>query len=65
MKPFKTVTVEYYEEFLAEEVKTSNHERRIKVVTTTREWGLSSTHDPIMVIKLCMVMSMVESFEAP
>jgi hypothetical protein len=48
MKPFKTVTVEYYEEFLAEEVKTSNHERRIKVVTTTREWGLSSTHDPII-----------------
>ena len=48
MKPFKTVTVEYYEEFLGEKVKTSNHERRIKVVTTTREWGLSSIHDPVI-----------------
>jgi hypothetical protein len=48
MKPFKTVTVEYYEEFLGEDRNHKRSIRRIKVVTTTSEWGLSSTHDPLI-----------------
>ena len=39
-KPFKTVTTEYFEELDIEE-------RRIKVVTTTKQW-VGSDKDPIV-----------------
>ena len=39
-KPFKTVTTEYFEELDTEE-------RRIKVVTTTKQW-IGSDKDPIV-----------------
>ena len=41
-KPFKTVTTEYFEEL-------NTVDRRIKVVTTTKQW-LGSDKDPIVCI---------------
>jgi len=39
-KPFKTVTTEYFEEL-------NTVDRRIKVVTTTKQW-IGSDKDPIV-----------------
>ena len=53
-KPFKTVTVEYFEEFESSDTKVRPSwqgpgRRRIKVVTTTRYYNLgSSKGDPII-----------------
>ena len=52
--PFKTVTVEYFEDFQADDKKVtpswqSSGRRRIRVVTTTRIYNLgSSKGDPIV-----------------
>jgi hypothetical protein len=43
MKPFKTVKIEYYEEFDI----NYNPARRIKVVTSTEEWA-GSSKDPVV-----------------
>ena len=43
MKPFKTVKIEYYEEFDI----NYNPARRIKVVTSTEEWA-GSSKDPVI-----------------
>ena len=53
-KPFKTVTVEYFEEFELDDTKVRPSwqgpgRRRIKVVTTTRYYNMgSSKGDPIV-----------------
>ena len=53
-KPFKTVTVEYFEDFKSDDGKVTpswqgRGRRRIKVVTTTRHYKLgSSKGDPIV-----------------
>ena len=53
-KPFKTVTVEYFEEFELDDTKVRPSwqglvHRRIKVVTTTRDYNMeSSKGDPIV-----------------
>ena len=52
-KPFKTVTVEYFEEFVMddewEESERVFGQRRIRVVTTTCDYNLgSSKGDPIV-----------------
>ena len=53
-KPFKTVTVEYFEEFELDDTKVRPSwqgpgHRRIKVVTTTRYYNIgSSKGDPIV-----------------
>ena len=49
-KPFKTVTTEYFEELDTENpVISGTVDRRIKVVTTTKQW-LGSDKDPIVCI---------------
>ena len=54
IKPLKTVTVEYFEEFELDDTKVNPSwqgpgRRRIKVVTTTRDYNLgSSKGDPII-----------------
>ena len=46
-KPFKTVTTEYFEELDTENpVISGTVDRRIKVVTTTKQW-VGSDKDPI------------------
>jgi hypothetical protein len=45
-KPFKTVTTEYFEE-LDEDQALLIVDRRIKVVTTTKQW-IGSDKDPIV-----------------
>ena len=53
-KPFKTVTVEYFEEFDSNDKKVTpawqgTGRRQIRVVTTTRKYNLGSTKgDPIV-----------------
>jgi hypothetical protein len=48
-KPFKTVTIEYFEELDIEERQLIRDavDRRIKVVTTTKQW-LGLDKDPIV-----------------
>ena len=47
-KPFKTVTTEYFEELDTENpVISGTVDRRIKVVTTTKQW-VGSDKDPIV-----------------
>ena len=53
-KPFKTVTVEYFEDFESDNTKVTPAwqgpgRRRIKVITTTRHYNLGSAKgDPIV-----------------
>jgi len=44
-KPFKTVTTEYFSE--VQETAVGIMERRLKVVTTTKQW-VGSDKDPIV-----------------
>ena len=47
-KPFKTVTTEYFEELDTENpVISGTVDRRIKVVTTTKQW-VGSDKDPVI-----------------
>ena len=50
--PFKTVTVEYFEELDTENpVISGTVDRRIRIVTTTRSYNLgSSKSDPVIAI---------------
>ena len=43
-KPFKTVTTEYFEEL--QETPVGMMERRVRVVTTTKQW-VGSDKDPV------------------
>jgi hypothetical protein len=46
-KPFKTVTIEYFEEAVSDSTP-----RRIRVVTTTQDYGVgSSKSDPVTYTK--------------
>ena len=53
-KPFKTVTVEYFEDFEADDTKVlpvwqRPGQRQVRVVTTTRRYNLGSSRgDPIV-----------------
>ena len=53
-KPFKTVTVEYYEEFDTDDKKVTpewqHHRRRIRIVTTETRF-VGSQYDPIVVTR--------------
>ena len=54
-KPFKTVTVEYYEEFETDDKKVtpnwqSQGKRRIRTITTETKF-VGSTYDPIVVTR--------------
>ena len=43
-KPFKTVTIEYFSEL--QETSVGMMERRVRVVTTTKQW-VGSDKDPV------------------
>ena len=47
-KPFKTVTTEYFSE--VQETAVGMMERRVRVVTTTKQW-MGSDKDPIVCTK--------------
>jgi phosphoglucomutase len=46
-KPFKTVTTEYFEEL--QETPVGMMERRVRVVTTTKQW-VGSDKDPVIAV---------------
>jgi len=48
-KPFKTVTIEYFEEI--DEITAWPGVRRIRVVTTNRQYNLGKTHSvPVVTV---------------